>query len=142
MALEYKTVGAPLRGRRKRGAKTRSDKVAAAMQEVLEREAVDGWQYLRTDLIPIEERRGWFGRAQEVHRAVMVFFRDVSVPPAAQSAAHPAAAGAGPVLTAERDEKDTADLPSLSTAREQPGSGAAPLVATPVRSMPGPDSKD
>ncbi|MEM7236723.1 MAG: hypothetical protein AAF501_02700 [Pseudomonadota bacterium] len=75
MAIEYKTVGAPERGRRRKGSKTRSDKVAAAMEDILRREAVDGWVYLRTDLIPVEERSGLFGRTREVHRAVMVFCR-------------------------------------------------------------------
>ncbi|MEM7669266.1 MAG: hypothetical protein AAF317_08950 [Pseudomonadota bacterium] len=75
LAIEYKTVGAPERGRRRKGSKTRSDKVAAAMEDILRREAVDGWVYLRTDLIPVEERSGLFGRTREVHRAVMVFCR-------------------------------------------------------------------
>lgn len=75
MRIEYKTVGAPERSKRKKGAKTRSDRVAAAMEEILLQEAQDGWTYLRTDLIPVEERSGWLGRAREVHRAVMVFQR-------------------------------------------------------------------
>jgi hypothetical protein len=75
MAFEYKCVGAPEKAKRKRGAKTRSDRVAAAMQEIIAEEAADGWEYLRTDLIPIEERSGMFGRTHEVHRAVLVFRR-------------------------------------------------------------------
>ncbi|MEM7059045.1 MAG: hypothetical protein AAF557_15775 [Pseudomonadota bacterium] len=75
MAYEYKCVGAPEKGKRRRGAKTRSDRVANAMEITIQAEAVDGWEYLRTDLIPIEERSGMFKRPQEVHRAVMVFRR-------------------------------------------------------------------
>lgn len=75
MAFEYKVVGAPEKGRRRRGAKTRSDRVAAAFEDILAAEAVDGWEYLRTDLIPVEERTGLFSRAEDVHRAVMVFRR-------------------------------------------------------------------
>lgn len=138
MAIEYKTVGAPHRGRRKRGAKTRSDKVAAAMSEVLDREAVDGWQYLRTDLIPIEERRGWFGRTQEVHRAVMVFERDTEAGKAAPSAyaetARPMAAPTSGDVEVKR--------PPLSAVTDEPPSGSEPLVAAPpLRTVPEQDAK-
>ncbi len=75
MSVEYKCVGAPERAKRKRGMKTRSDRVAGAMQEIIAAEAVDGWEYLRTDLVPVEEKAGLFGRAREVHRAVLVFHR-------------------------------------------------------------------
>ncbi len=75
MAVEYKCVGAPEKGKRKRGAKTRSDRVAHAMEEIIAAEAVDGWEYLRTDLVPVEERSGMFSRSHEVHRAVLIFRR-------------------------------------------------------------------
>jgi hypothetical protein len=77
MTFEYKTVGAPEKGKRQRGARSQSDRVAAAFDEVLQDEAVDGWEYLRTDLLPVTERSGWFGGAHEVHRAVMVFRRSL-----------------------------------------------------------------
>lgn len=76
MDYEYKCVGAPEKPKRKRGAKTRSDRVAHAMQALIADEAVEGWEYLRTDLVPVEERSGLFGRTHEVHRAVLVFRRD------------------------------------------------------------------
>ena len=75
MIFEYKTVGAPEKGKRKRGRRSQSDRVAVAFEEILQAEAVDGWEYLRTDLLPVIERSGWFGRGHEVHRAVMVFRR-------------------------------------------------------------------
>lgn len=72
---EYKCVGAPERARRAKGAKTRTDRVARALQEVIEAEANAGWEYLRTDLIPVEEKPGFFARPREVHRAVLIFRR-------------------------------------------------------------------
>ena len=75
MSFEYKTVGAPERAKRKRGRRSQSDRVAAAFEEILQAEAVDGWEYLRTDLLPVTESAGWFRRGQEVHRAVIVFRR-------------------------------------------------------------------
>ncbi len=75
MKFEYKTVGAPERAKRRRGLRSQSDRVAAAFEEILQSEAVDGWEYQRTDLLPVIERAGWFRRGHEVHRAVMVFRR-------------------------------------------------------------------
>lgn len=72
---EYKCVGAPEKGKRGKRVRTRSDRVATAMQEIIADEAVDGWEYLRTDLVPVEEKSGIFSRVQEVHRAVLVFRR-------------------------------------------------------------------
>ncbi len=75
MTFEYKAIGAPEKAKRKRGLRSQSDRVALAFEEILQAEAVDGWEYLRTDLLPVTERAGWFGRGHEVHRAVMVFRR-------------------------------------------------------------------
>ena len=77
MTFEYKTVGAPEKGLRKRGLRSQSDRVAYAFEKLLKAEATDGWEYLRTDLLPVTERAGWFGRGHEMHRAVMVFRRSL-----------------------------------------------------------------
>lgn len=77
MDYEYKCVGAPERPRRSRRAKTPSDRLASAMQKIIEEEAVNGWEYMRTDLLPVTEKSSFLGRTQEVHRAVMVFRRDL-----------------------------------------------------------------
>jgi len=75
MSYEYKCVGAPERAKRVRGARTRTERVASAMEELINDEAVGGWEYLRTDLVPIEEKPNFFSRPQEVHRAVLIFRR-------------------------------------------------------------------
>jgi hypothetical protein len=75
MTFEYKCVGGPERPKRQRGI-SRSERVALAMQEIIRAEAVDGWEYLRTDLVPVEEKAGLFSRTHEVHRAVLVFRRE------------------------------------------------------------------
>jgi len=56
MDYEYKCVGGPERGKKAKSAKTRSDRVAVAMEEIIADEATDGWEYLRTDLVPVEEK--------------------------------------------------------------------------------------
>lgn len=86
MSFEYKTVGAPEKGIRRRGARTKSDRVAAAVEDILKAEAVDGWEYMRTDLVPVIEKSSLFGRLHEVHRAVMVFRRPLKQAGATEAA--------------------------------------------------------
>ena len=118
MVYEYKCVGAPERGKRRRGGISRSECVAQAMEETLAAEARDGWEYVRTDLLPVEERAGWFGRTQEVHRGVMVFRRPVS-----------GAVGHGEVVA--RSGQDTGyrfDQPADEVPLADPASHAQPTA--------------
>ena len=77
MNYEYKCIGAPERPRRSRRAKTGSDRLARAMEKIMKDEAVNGWEYMRTDLVPVVEKGGFLSRPQEVHRAVLVFRRSL-----------------------------------------------------------------
>ena len=77
MEYEYKCIAAPEKARRRRGAKTRTDRVALAIEEILQAECTGGWEYLRADLIPVEEKNGFFSRTQEVHRAILIFRRAI-----------------------------------------------------------------
>jgi hypothetical protein len=89
-ATEYKCVPVPRRPKKARGHKTPCDAMAAAMETIMNDEAAQGWEYLRSDLVPMEHRAGLFGAVQESHQAVMVFRRvrssatdepDFSIPP-------------------------------------------------------------
>lgn len=77
MNYEYKCVGAPEEPRRQRGVRAWSDRVALAMQEVITAEAIDGWEYLRTDILPVEEKDGFFSRVRRIQRAVLIFRREI-----------------------------------------------------------------
>lgn len=71
--IEYKVVPAPRKARSVRGARTKADAMARALEEILREEAAAGWEYVRADLIPCEEKAGFFSRAVELHRAMLVF---------------------------------------------------------------------
>ena len=129
MTYEYKIVGAPEKGKRKRGMRRRSDRVAAAFADIIKSEAVDGWEYLRTDLLPIIEGAGWFRRGREVNRAVMVFrrMRDRAkaestaiqrrAPSVVPPATPPEAPAAPPIPErAPRAEPEVSDNPDLRLA--------------------------
>jgi hypothetical protein len=120
MNYEYKAIGAPEKPKRQRGARSGSDRAAAAFEEVLRAEAVDGWEYLRTDLVPLTERSGWFGHRREVTRAVMVFRRPLEAVwrrPAAKEAEEPAARREPAVGTAPAPAKGAE--PPISAAPDR-----------------------
>ncbi len=81
MEYEYKTVGGPERGKQKRGAKNTIERVAAAMQDIIRREAAGGWEYVRTDLVPVEERPNLLSPKRTVHCPVVVFRRPKTAAP-------------------------------------------------------------
>ena len=155
MDYEYKCVAAPEKARRRRGAKTRTARVAGAMEDILKAEAVDGWEYQRTDLIPVEEKSGMFSRAHEVHRAVMVFRRalqaSVSQPvqaplavqpqpaPAVQIVPEPAAPTPAPqpVQMQEQPEPSETDGNFRLAAEREPVAEPSAQSARPLRAPQG-----
>ena len=74
---EYKTVPAPKKGEKAKGVRTPEGRIARAMQTVLNTEAQAGWEYVRADLLPMEERAGLTSKALTYH-TVFVFRREIS----------------------------------------------------------------
>ena len=136
--LEYKVVPAPVRAVKSKGLKTTADRFAHTLAERINAEAAGGWQFLRTESLPCEERSR-FGAARMSQQVVMVFARE-------RGAARPDAAAA---LAAVQDNAEPRSLPVAEPAarRQEPlfRSGAmlradAAQRAEPVlRPRPGPD---
>lgn len=75
-AYEYSVIPAPNRGEKARGAKTGADRFALALTATLNDMAADGWEYVRAETLPSEERAGLTGRATVYHN-VLVFRRSL-----------------------------------------------------------------
>ncbi len=71
--FEYKVVPAPTRGEKVRTAKTGADRFAHALAQVMNALGRDGWDYVRADTLPSEERTGFTGRTTVYHN--MLVFR-------------------------------------------------------------------
>ena len=113
-SYEYTVIPAPDRGSRAKGAKTPAERYAAALAEAINAMARDGWDYLRAETLPSDERSGIASR-QVLWHNVLVFRRNL----AAETVAAPA-----PALP-----EATAPLPP-PTAAPEPASVAAPAPAT------------
>lgn len=121
MNYEYKVVGAPEKPKRVRGARNASDRVAAAFEETLQEHAVEGWEYLRTDTLPVTEKASWLAHPREVRRAVMVFRRPVDA--VWQRPARGASQESAPHETAPQQPAKTPG------ARREPSVGPGPRPA-------------
>lgn len=90
MSYEYKVVPAPMRGLKAKGLKTAEDRFANALQTTMNAQATDGWEYLRADTLPCEQREGLMGKTT-VYQNMLVFRRSLE---AAKPVVH------APVVTA------------------------------------------
>lgn len=90
---EYRVVPAPLRAEKARGLKTGADRFAHTLTGLMNAEAREGWEYLRADTLPSEERSGLTGRTT-VYHTLLVFRRAIA------QAVPEAAEGPRPALTA------------------------------------------
>ena len=79
-AFEYKVIPAPRRGDKARGAKTTADRFAAALTLVMNDLGRDGWEYLRSDTLPCEERVGLTGKSTACQN-MLVFRRTLLAAP-------------------------------------------------------------
>ncbi len=118
MDYRYKCVPAPKRAKRTREHRTDADALVAAMEAAIAVEAAQGWEYLRTDVVPMQTRNGLFAATSETHQGVMVFRRPAS-PRAwddepAQGRRDAPRTEPGPRL---RDEEIASDIPRLGAAR-------------------------
>lgn len=71
---DYKVVPAPTQGRKAKGVKGAEARFAFALECVMNDQAEDGWEYVRAETLPSEERQGLSGRTT-VFRNMLVFRR-------------------------------------------------------------------
>lgn len=73
-SYEYKVVPAPQKGEKTRGIKTPEGRFASAIERAMNEMAADGWEYLRAETLPSEERSG-LTSSTNVWRNLLVFRR-------------------------------------------------------------------
>ena len=73
--FEYKVMPAPRRGTRVKGAKGPTGRFANAMETTLNKLAADGWEYIRAESLPADERHGITMRKVETYQNVLIFRR-------------------------------------------------------------------
>lgn len=129
---EYKIVPAPTKGQKVKGARTPADRFAHALQTAINDLAKDGWDYLRADTLPSEEREGLMGKTT-VYQNMLVFRRALpDVADAAPADEDPApeplalAAPVAPVATPPVLVADNSDATEPETPAPAPPIGTIP----------------
>lgn len=87
--FEFKVIPAPKRGEKARGVKTTEDRFALALTSLMNQLGAEGWDYVRADSLPCEERAGFTGGVKTTFQNVLVFRRAISsltadMPPSAR----------------------------------------------------------
>jgi hypothetical protein len=72
--FEYKVIPAPKRGEKARGVKTTDERFAYALTHLMNELGAEGWDYVRADALPCEERVGLTG-TKTTFQNVLVFRR-------------------------------------------------------------------
>jgi len=113
-SYEYTVIPAPSRGEKARGARSGIERFAATLTDMLNDMARDGWDYVRAETLPAEERTGLTGRTTVYHN-LLVFRRALAV-----AAPQPEPRPAQPAAPAQ-------DLPEpAAEAMAEPAAAQAP----------------
>ncbi len=137
---EYKVVPAPTRGERAKGVKGTPARFAHALTGVMNDLAADGWEYLRADTLPCEERSGLTGKSTTFQN-MLVFRRAVESEAIAETDETPMiaapqtpdaiAATAVASLTVDAPEGDAPKVIADTAEGNAPALGTANIKDTP-----------
>ena len=100
---EFKVIPAPRRGEKARGLKTTEDRFAQTLTGLMNELGADGWDYVRADTLPVDERSGLTG-TKTTFQNMLVFRRimeaDAALPEPQAAASFVATRRIGPAETA------------------------------------------
>ena len=72
--FEYKAIAAPSQGTKARGVKSTEERFALSLTDTLNDMAQEGWEYVRAETLPCEERKGLTG-SQKTYQNILIFRR-------------------------------------------------------------------
>ena len=114
---EYKVVPAPKRGEKSRGVKSTEDRFALALTQMMNSLGAEGWDYIRADTLPCDERSGLTG-TKTTYQNMLVFRRPL----------HQAEKDAPTPTFATLRATDDPDAPMLKLGGATVPLGAAPAI--------------
>ena len=137
--FEYKVVPAPTRGDKVRGVKQPEARFANSVEAVLNRMAEGGWEYVRAEMLPSEERSG-ISKTTREWRNLLIFRRERVAPgtmhadqvATPEAPAHPAVPVTPPAVTADPVAPAATVAAPAAVARDakvsEPGFAEAPAA--------------
>ena len=110
---EYKVVPAPHRGERAKGVKGSEARFALSLGNAMNAQAAEGWEYVRAETLPCEERSGLTGKTTTFMN-MLVFRRAVEVAAPVEVAVAPEPPAQPPVTAPANDDADAEQEPVAS----------------------------
>ncbi len=144
--FEYKVVPAPRKGVKAKGVKGAQARFAHALQLVMNDLGAEGWEYQRTDTLPMEERQGLTGKTTSF-QTMLVFSRqleaeapeDEAVPALIEDQSDTVQAAQAEQEAADTDAPDRTptDAPNTMQESQQPAEDrvAETLMAPPMSAL-------
>lgn len=137
--FEYKVVPAPRRAEKSRGVSEPEQMFALTLADAINREAREGWEYVRAETMTAEVPRGWLRRSVVEEETVLIFRRERETlgPRIAAVHEHEEGGADAPAVTASRDRSMADRLAGLG--RREPrieGVETASTPASPLRPTP------
>jgi hypothetical protein len=135
---EYRIVPAPRRAPRVKGARTPEERFARAVEDAINALAREGWEYVRTDTMPCEQRQGWFSGRVTVSQTLLVFRRVAAAEaaPLLPEAAAPRRPSAMPPPEAPPVAAPAAVPPRVAAQRFTPAPPPRPPANRPAAATP------
>jgi len=133
--FEYKVIPAPKRRLKGKGVKGNEARFAHALEELMNPLGAEGWEYLRTDTLPMEERLGLTGR-NKTFQNMLVFRRRTDVVMEAPAAPVPVPV---PVSAPVPEEPVEVDTPEPEPVPPSPAPEPKPPVVAPPVEKPIPE---
>lgn len=132
-SFEYTAIPAPLRSDKAKGTKDPAERYALTLTEAINKMAGDGWEYLRAETLPSEERSGLTGRTTLFHN--LLIFRREAVAASHRADAPVIAAAPAPVIQdAPKPAVPEAPKPAVQEApKPVEASTASPIFSETMR---------
>lgn len=108
---EYKVIPAPRKAQRNKGAKGTAERFALGLQATLNEVGANGWSYVRSETLPVDERHGLLRKSVEEFHTVLIFRRPLT----SHTATEEAPAQHRPKFFAEKAPTE-ASAPALGSA--------------------------
>ena len=110
--FEYKVLPAPRRAKRAKGVKGEPARFAYALTELMNLEAAEGWEYFKSEALPMDTKTGMFKGAVETFQTVLIFRR--SIEPEDQGGIVSVTPAREPQRVAEAEAPENAEKSNIS----------------------------
>ncbi len=131
--FEYKVIPAPQKGEKAKGAKTTPERFAVALTSIMNKLGAEGWEYVRADTLPCDERVGLTGTKTSFQN--MLVFRRAIAPKIDPEMVAPSRKA--PVVAAPETQSEAVAPPVLQPTNS--GTTPSPEMA-PNPETPNPDT--